>query len=87
MFRELKDREEKKNNLIMHNLSEPGPEITKGLDRKYAGQKTLEELQSAIDCSVNLKQDLKLMRRIGEKRKNQDPWWSDFTLLQPKVML
>lgn len=73
MFRELKDREEKKNNLIIHNLPEPGPECTKGLDRKYADQKTLAELLSAIDCSLNLEQDLKFMRRIGEKKEEPRP--------------
>ena len=34
VFRELKDREERKNNLLIHNLEEPGPEVRLGKERK-----------------------------------------------------
>ena len=73
VFRELKDREERRNNLIIHNLAEPGPEVRLGKDRKEADIKNLTRILDTINVKLNWDTDIKFVRRIGEKRETDRP--------------
>ena len=73
VFRELKDREERKNNLLIHNLEEPGPEVKLGKDRKEADIKNLLNVMEVINVKLNIDMDVKFVRRIGEKRDSVRP--------------
>ena len=70
VFQELKDREEKKSNVVIHNLDEAGPKITQGKERKAVDMTYLAELFDVAKVKVNMDRDIKYVRRLGESRTN-----------------
>ena len=73
VFRELKDREERKNNLLIHNLEEPGPEVRLGKERKEIDIKSLMKVMETINIRINMDVDVKYVRRLGEKKDSTRP--------------
>ena len=73
VFRELKDREERKHNLLIHNLDEPGPEVKLGSERKEIDTSNLLKVMQTINMKINMEQDVKFVRRIGERRDSARP--------------
>lgn len=73
VFRELKDREERKNNLLIHNLEEPDPNVRLGKERKELDIRNLLKVMETINVKLNIETDVKFVRRIGEKKDATRP--------------
>ena len=65
IFSEIREREEKKCNLIIHNLLESS-EAGSGLDRKQYDIDCIMEIMEEISVTFG-KDDIKFIRRLGEK--------------------
>ena len=70
VFKELEERESKKENLIIHNFPEPEPSVTRPGDRKNRDNDELVKILQAIRCEVKIDEDVKYTVRIGEKKDN-----------------
>ena len=73
IFVELQERERRKNNIIIHNLPEPAPEIRDGNERKEADKENVILLLSTLDENFDYENDVKYMFRIGEKSDRDRP--------------
>lgn len=67
VFREISDRENRKTNLIIHKLPEPGATITANKDKKKFDEAQMTSVFQAIKCDINIKEDVKFFYRVGEK--------------------
>lgn len=72
VFKELQDREVRKENLVIHQLPEPSPEIRRAGDRKEKDEEAIHDLMDTMKCTVNFKEDVKYFIRAGEKKDNVD---------------
>jgi len=66
VFAELRDRESRKTNIVIHQLAEADKNVTSPEDRKKADEESLNELFTAIKVDLKL-EDIKFMARIGKK--------------------
>jgi hypothetical protein len=69
---ELRDRELRRLNLIMHGLHEPAQSISDNRDRAEADRRMCSEVLSVIGVRTR-GQDLKFCRRIGERGRDPRP--------------
>ena len=69
IFNELNDNDNRKDNLVIHNLKEPDISI-KGADRKTKDLESLAALFGTIDCRLDPKVDIKFCFRVGEPQSN-----------------
>ena len=67
VFRELRDREERKRNVIIHNLEEPGPEVVLAKDRKNQDNTSLQKVLDTMEIQIDAAEEVKFIRRIGDK--------------------
>ena len=58
----FRDREQRKENLIAHNLVEPSP----GYDTKKADTTSFKEVLHSINIELDPEIDIKLLRRVGD---------------------
>ena len=58
----FRDREQRKENLIAHNLVEPSP----GYDTKKADTASFKEVLHSINIELEPEIDIKLLRRVGD---------------------
>lgn len=88
IFDELRQREERKLNLIVHGVAEAGSDITKGVDRKEFDWKCILEICSTLGTNVS-ENDIKFHRRIGEKHgdKTVRPILIGVNSMQLKTMM
>ena len=72
IFCEIREREERKLNVIFYGVPEAGDDV-KGKERKVFDQEWVQDVAYAV--KVNLKEtDVKFIKRIGEKKdENPDP--------------
>ena len=70
VFKEFEERESKKENLIIHNLPEPEPTITRAGDRKDRDNEELVKVLQSINCSTRIAEDVKYTVRLGERKDN-----------------
>ena len=73
VFAELRDREERKKNIIIHNLDEPGQDVTRGIDRKKEDHSSVITLLTFLDCLDKPEEEVKFVRRIGERSTTTRP--------------
>lgn len=66
VFKELRERENKKLNIIIHNLMEPDPSLTTGEEKKKADYDLVTAVLKEIDCSINPEVDIKFSTRLGK---------------------
>ena len=66
VFSELRDRECRKSNVVIHQLPEAGEGVTNNIDRKKADEKCLEALFTALEAEIKTS-DIKFMTRLGKK--------------------
>jgi hypothetical protein len=64
VFTELTERESKKNNLILHNINEPGKDL-RPAERKEADIGEVIKISEILTCKLE-KKDIKFCSRIGE---------------------
>ena len=72
VFEELRERQDRKRNLIIHNLPEPENELNNH-DKKEADLKQLDEIFGTLKTSLKSERDVKFLRRIGEKGEQTRP--------------
>lgn len=72
IFSEIREREERKLNVIIYGVPEAGEDVV-GKDRKMFDHEWIQDVANAVN--VNLKDtDVKFLKRLGEKKdENQDP--------------
>ena len=63
--RELRERENKKCNVLIYGLAEPSPDIESGIARKEADERQLQTLLDDMAATVDLKEDIKFCYRPG----------------------
>jgi hypothetical protein len=72
IFAELREREERKSNVVIFGVPEAGPRITQGLDKKAHDFDWVCDIASAVKIRIeNI--DMKFLKRLGEKSDNNDP--------------
>lgn len=64
MSAELRERESRKNNLVLYGLWEP-PQEVKGRDRKEGDLESVGDLFEAMSARVDVKEDIKFSYRLG----------------------
>lgn len=69
---ELREREIRKTNIIIHGVQEPGEGVVNNRDRMEKDKDTCEELFRAINVRTR-KPDIKFCRRIGERGNEPRP--------------
>ena len=67
VFRELRDREERKRNVIIHNLEEPSADVSLAKDRKEQDSLSLQKVFDTLEVEVDATTQIKFIRRIGDK--------------------
>ena len=72
MFRELRERESKADNLIIHQLQEPPGSMTRGGDKKQFDVNQVLELFEFIGCKQDAS-SFKFIFRAGEKTDSDRP--------------
>lgn len=70
VFLEISDREQRKNNLILHQLPEPSDSVKEGTNRKKHDDEKLLDLLSELNVKINPKEDVKFCVRLGETRND-----------------
>lgn len=70
VFDELRERENRKPNLVIHNLVEPDGNLKTGLERKEADLEMVKKIFTVIGCGEDLDDNIKFSSRIGEKGEN-----------------
>ena len=65
----MKERETRKNNLIFHNLEEPGAEFVEGKERVMKDIERVQELLNEIDVQVSVKDESRFVKRLGPRNE------------------
>ena len=68
VFAEMKERENKKESIVVHNLPEPDENIKDGKRRQAADKEKFQEVIDVIGANVNVGESVKFCRRLGEKK-------------------
>jgi hypothetical protein len=72
VFGELRDREERKGNLVIHNIPEHKKDST-AKERKEADSLYIKNLLKKMKVDQQVQQDIKFMRRLGEYSEKPRP--------------
>jgi len=68
IFAEMRDRNRRKLNIIVHGVPEAGEEVVMGRERMEFDKLWLEEVLTAINVPIyDLKKEIKFIKRLGEK--------------------
>ena len=67
IFRELTERENRKENLLIHKL--PEPSANRPADKKKEDQTSLSNILLAMNCTVDIDKDVKFHYRAGERQE------------------
>ena len=69
IFEELQERENHKDNLVIHQVPEPPAFLTRGADRKNHDTKYALDILGALDCKLRA-EELKFIFRPGERKED-----------------
>lgn len=72
VFREMKDRETRKENIIIHGLQEPDSSVKGGPNRKKLDINNIIQILDSIGCKVDFDEDVKFCIRVGERLESHD---------------
>ena len=67
IFSEMRDRENRKNNIVVHGLTEPDTKIKDKDTRIAADMKKIQELFSVLEVNIDAEETAKYARRLGER--------------------
>ena len=74
VFEELKERENRKCNVVIHNLAEPADTIRIGKERNSEDKKKIQELCEKIESALDVTTSVRFAKRLGERKDdNPDP--------------
>ena len=71
VFLEIRERENRKENIVLHGIKEPGATVTRGGDRKNFDIGSALEIFEYIGCKLK-PDDVRFCFRAGEKSKSAD---------------
>ena len=81
---EIRDRESRKTNIVIHQLQEPDTAVTEGEKRKEMDQEELAKVFTAIESQTKAG-DIKFFTRLGEKGVNPRPLLIGFYNVDSKL--
>ena len=70
VFEEIRERELKRDNIVLHQVPEPEASVTAGKDRKEKDMNTLMDILKDVNVKVDPVKDIKFCHRAGEKPKD-----------------
>ena len=70
---EYREREAKKTNIILHRVSEPGPEFKLYEERKQKDIEECKKILKMLDMDREAEEEIKTCRRIGERGEEPRP--------------
>ena len=72
VFAEMRERDEKKNNFLVHGVPEVVDDSLKGFEKKEIDLTWLHDIADTIGVGLDNDKDIKFVRRLGEKKDNVD---------------
>lgn len=66
VFKELSEREARKDNIIIYKLAEAPLAVKNGQNRKNSDVSILKEVFTVMSCDINIETDIKFIARAGE---------------------
>lgn len=72
VFAEMRERDEKKNNFLVHGVPEVVDDSLKGFEKKEIDLTWLHDIAETIGVDLDNDKDIKFVRRLGEKKNNVD---------------
>ena len=72
VFEEMRDRESRKSNVVIHNLAEPPISVKSGTDRIAKDKVAVQDLCKVIGVDIDNVSAIKFAKRIGAKQDNPD---------------
>lgn len=83
---EVRERENRKTNIVLHQLPEPSIEVTEGEKRKELDHEELVKVLAAIESNTK-PEDIKFFTRLGEKGGNPRPLLVGFHNVDSKLKI
>lgn len=72
VFKEIQERESRKENLVVHGLPEPADTVKPAAARKEKDIENLSTVLQDIKCTLDFKEDVKFLIRAGERKEGVD---------------
>lgn len=72
IFAELREREERKGNVVIFGVPEAGPRVTQAMDKKAHDCEWICDIASAVGIRMN-NNDMKFIKRLGDKSGSDEP--------------
>ena len=72
VFEELRERESRRMNIVIHNIAEPESTLTTGKERIASDKEKLHSLCEQIGVIVDTESDVRFVKRLGEQNKNSN---------------
>jgi len=69
VFLEMKEREDKKLNLIVHGLTELGANTKSGMERKNIDSSNFKRMLESVNLNIDVQSDIKFLVRLGDHNK------------------
>jgi hypothetical protein len=73
MAEEMREREIRRKNVVIHRVGEAGPEVKSTEDRKAWDTKSCDNIFRALELDMNSDTAVKFVRRVGEKGEGPRP--------------
>jgi hypothetical protein len=73
MAEEMREREIRKKNVVMHRVGEAGPEVKSVEERKAWDLKSCDNIFRALDLDMDSESAVKFVRRVGERGEGPRP--------------
>jgi hypothetical protein len=70
---ELRERDVRKKNVVMHRVGEAGPEMKTVEERKAWDMKSCDNIFNALDMDMKSENVVRFVRRVGEKGDGPRP--------------
>ena len=84
VYQELRDREGRKSNVVIHSLLEPGADIVEPEARKSKDMDGLAGLFSEIGATVDVKRDVMFAKRLGARGEGARPLLVGFNNMESR---
>ena len=70
VFEEMRERENRRLNIVIHNLSEPPVSLTTGKERIANDKEKIHSLCNQIGVDVDAASDIRFVKRLGQRPEN-----------------
>ena len=73
VLEEMRERESRRNNLVVHNLPEPGAELIDGKERIAKDIEKTQELLNLLEINLDVKDQTRFIKRLGQRNEDSTP--------------